>query len=293
MPITEILVCANGPGLLESRLKLALQVGRAFQSRIEVVFFREAQNPSAVPSYEAGFNASPRHDLARSAWDEEAGRLARAKETYDRCMKPGHTALTEGSEPADAHVASWSEVRGSAADLFPSRARACDLVVAGGPGSDASSSTLDDEISAMALLASGRMTLLAPRPGHLQDDIFRSVLIAWDDSAAVSRTLAQAMPLVTAAREVRLFVGETSPEGATRCNDILSYLRRKGTHPTVERSVPALYTIRETLVQQAWALGASLIVMGAYKHSRTREILLGGTTRHVIQHAGCAVLMAS
>ena len=293
MSMTEILVCANGPGLLESRLKLAFQVARAFKSRIEVVFFRDAQNPSAVPLYEAGFNASPRHDLARSTWDEEAGRLARAKETFNRCVTSGHTALAGISEAAGAPAASWSEVMGSAADLFPSRARACDLVVAGGPGGDASSSTLDDEISAMALLASGRMTLLAPRPEHLPDDILRSVLIAWDDSAAVSRTLAQAMPLVAAAREVRLFVGETSPESATRCNDVLSYLRRKGTHPTVARSVPALHTIRETLVQQARAWGVSLIVMGSYKHSRTREILLGGTTRHVIQHAGCAVLMAN
>jgi nucleotide-binding universal stress UspA family protein len=292
MSVTEILVCANGPGLLESRLKLASQVARAFKSRVEVVFFREAQNPPAIPLYEAGFNSSPRHDLARSAWDEEADRVAHAKETFDRCVKSGHTALAGISEAAGTPAASWSEVMGSAADLFPSRARGCDLVVAGGPGGDASSSTLDDEISAMALLASGRLTLLAPRPGHLPDNLFRSVLIAWDDSAAASRTLAQAMPLVAAAQEVRLFVGETSPESAVRCNDILSYLRRKGVHPTVERSVPALHTIRETLVQQAQALGVSLIVMGAYKHSRTREILLGGTTRHVIQHAGCAVLMA-
>ena len=293
MPVTELLVCANGPGLLESRLKLAFQVAGAFKAHVEVVFFREAQNPSTVAADAIPFNASPRHDLAQSVWDEEAGRLARAKEIYDRCLASSNTASAERSEAAGTPAASWSEVMGNAAGLFPSRARACDLVVAGGPGWDASSSTLDDEISAMALLASGRMTLLAPRPEHLPDDILRSVLIAWDDSAAASRTLAQAMPLVTAAKEVRLFVGETSPEGDTRCNDILGYLRRKGARPSVVRSVPVLHTVRETLVRQARELGASLIVMGSYKHSRTREILLGGTTRHVIQHAGCAVLMAN
>jgi nucleotide-binding universal stress UspA family protein len=47
------------------------------------------------------------------------------------------------------------------------------------------------------------------------------------------------------------------------------------------------------LVQQARGLGMSLIVIGSYKHSRTREISFGGTTRHVIQHAGCAILMAN
>ena len=57
--------------------------------------------------------------------------------------------------------------------------------------------------------------------------------------------------------------------------------------------MPALHTIRETLVRQAREQGVSLIVMGSYKHSRTREILFGGTTRYVIQHAGCVVLMAN
>ena len=208
--------------------------------------------------------------------------MARAKDVFDRRMASAGT-----------HTARWSAVAGSVADLLPSHARACDLIVAGGPGEGSSSSTLDDAVSATALLSSGRMTLLAPRPGHLKGDIFRSVLIAWDDSAAVSRTMAQAMPLIAAAGEVRLFIGETSPESVTPCNAILAYLRRKGVHPGIVRAAPAFRTVRETLVQQARELEASLNVMGAYKHSRAREILLGGTTRYVIQHAGCAVLMVN
>ncbi len=292
MPITEILVCANGPGVLESRLRIARRVADTFGSHIEVIFFREAQNPAAVPVMGAAFNDSPQHDLARSVWDKETDQMDRAKDAYDQWIA-SNDAASGTMASADTRTATWSEVMGSAADLLPSRARACDLIVAGGPGEDASLSTLDDEISAISLLSSGRMTFLAPRPGHVRRDILRSVLIAWDDSAAVSRTMAQAMPLIAAAGEVRLFIGETSPERVTPCNDILSYLRRKGVHPMIVRSVPALQTVRETLVQQARELGASLIIMGAYKHSRTREILLGGTTRYVIQHAGCAVLMAS
>lgn len=282
MPITDILVCANGPGLLESRLDLASQLAGALRSSIEVIFFQEAQDPATIPVMGPAFNYSPEHDLARSAWEKEAGQMARAKDAFHRWMAS-----------VSAHNARWSEAAGSATDLFPSRARACDLIVAGGPSEDASSPTLDDEISAMALLSSGRTTLLAPSPGQRQSDIFRNVLIAWDDSAAVSRTLAQAMPLIAAARKVTLFIGETSPDSVTPCNDILAYLRRKGIEPEISRHVPALHTIRETLVRQARELGVSLIIMGSYKHSRTREILFGGTTRYVIQHAGCAVLMAN
>ena len=42
----------------------------------------------------------------------------------------------------------------------------------------------------------------------------------------------------------------------------------------------------------AAAAGATLLVMGAYTHSRVRQQLLGGVTRHVLAHAETPVLMA-
>ena len=122
MPVTEILVCANGPGLLESRLGIARQVADRFASHVEVVFFREAQNPAAVPAMGTAFNASPQHDLAQPAWDREMGQMAHAKEAYDRWVASAGTP-----------TARWSAIAGSAAALLPSRARACDLIVAGVP----------------------------------------------------------------------------------------------------------------------------------------------------------------
>ena len=292
MTVTEILVCANGPGLLESRIRIARQLADRLEAHVEVVFYREAPDPATVPSMASGFNYFPQqHDAAQSVWDEEMAHADRAKDVYDRCMAPNEAGSATSKPSAAARNATWSQIVGKPADLLPSRARACDLIVAGGPSDSASSSTLDDEISAIALLSSGRLVLLAPSPEHLEGDILRSVLIAWDDDAAASRAIAQAMPLIAAAGEVKLFIGEPSPETETPCSDILSYLRQKGVQPHVVRSAPVLHTVRRTLVQQATELSASLIIMGAYNHSRSREILLGGATRYVIQHAGCAVLM--
>ena len=40
-------------------------------------------------------------------------------------------------------------------------------------------------------------------------------------------------------------------------------------------------------------LNAGLLVMGAYGHSRMREVVMGGATRHMLTHpTGCAVLLA-
>jgi nucleotide-binding universal stress UspA family protein len=49
----------------------------------------------------------------------------------------------------------------------------------------------------------------------------------------------------------------------------------------------------ELLLAQAVAHEADLLVMGAYGHSRLRELILGGATRHVIRHAELPVLFSS
>ena len=48
----------------------------------------------------------------------------------------------------------------------------------------------------------------------------------------------------------------------------------------------------EALLNQAYAMHADLLVMGAWGHSRMTELILGGTTRHVLEHAQLPVLMA-
>jgi len=45
------------------------------------------------------------------------------------------------------------------------------------------------------------------------------------------------------------------------------------------------------ILKTAGEIGADLLVMGAYGHSRIRELILGGATRHVILNAQLAVMM--
>ena len=294
MPFDDVLICANGPGLIESRLELASQLTNRFECHVRAVFFRSALDPLSTNADAIPFNdVSAQQDTLTRAWNDEAVEIQKAKNAYIRWSTL--RGLSTASAPDDPQMGkvSWTEIVGKPVDQLPSYARACDLIIAGGPGENSSESTLDDEISRIALLTSGRTTLFAPRAGNASEDVLRSVLIAWDDGHAVSRTIAQAMPLILAAQSVTLFICETSPQHAIPCNAMLAYLRRKGVKPTIVTAEPAVRTVRQTLVQKALELGVSLIVMGAYEHSRAREILLGGTTQYVIQHAHCPVLMTS
>jgi nucleotide-binding universal stress UspA family protein len=49
----------------------------------------------------------------------------------------------------------------------------------------------------------------------------------------------------------------------------------------------------EALLAHAAALGADLLVMGAYGHARLRELVFGGATRHVLRAASLPVLFGS
>jgi nucleotide-binding universal stress UspA family protein len=46
------------------------------------------------------------------------------------------------------------------------------------------------------------------------------------------------------------------------------------------------------LLSAAADFGADLIGMGAYSHSRLRQLILGGVTRHVLQNSNVPILMA-
>ena len=50
--------------------------------------------------------------------------------------------------------------------------------------------------------------------------------------------------------------------------------------------------VGQILLEKVGEIGADLLVMGAYGHSRLREMILGGATREVLGHAALPVLMA-
>jgi nucleotide-binding universal stress UspA family protein len=53
-----------------------------------------------------------------------------------------------------------------------------------------------------------------------------------------------------------------------------------------------ILAVSDTVLAQVAALDADLLVMGAYGHSRLREMILGGVTRDVLRNMNVPVLMS-
>jgi nucleotide-binding universal stress UspA family protein len=144
-------------------------------------------------------------------------------------------------------------------------------------------------------LASGRPVLVVPYAGHFAT-VGRNVVVAWNAGREAARAVADAMPLLAAAEAVTVLavdpqIGPTA-QGELPGADIALHLARHGVAAQTERTVSADVPIGEVLLSRLADLGADLLVMGAYGHSRTRELLLGGATRSILASMTVPVLMS-
>jgi nucleotide-binding universal stress UspA family protein len=142
-------------------------------------------------------------------------------------------------------------------------------------------------------LGVGRPVLIVPRYGTFET-VGERVLIAWNGSREATRAVHDAMPLLRLAGKVTVLSidPEPGPEPRVPGADIARHLARHGIAAEVD-FVPGLdIEVGDVLLSRAADLGIDLIVMGAYGHSRLREMVLGGATRHMLQHMTAPVLMA-
>ena len=119
----------------------------------------------------------------------------------------------------------------------------------------------------------------------------RKVAVAWDGSAEAAYALRCAVPLLGAGAEVTVLTVEDAPE-AYPATDAVAYLSRHGVRAEMQ-VLQRLGAIEGTLARELVLLETELLVMGAFTHSRLREFLFGGVTRHFLEcKEGPALLLA-
>ncbi|WP_421726620.1 universal stress protein [Bauldia sp.] len=142
------------------------------------------------------------------------------------------------------------------------------------------------------LFQAGVPTLIAPYAGSEDFDTDVAV-VAWNGSPAAGRSVRAAMPLLSMAKEVVVvIVDEGRPIAGEPGADIGAYLARHDLAVTVRTIDNYPGGSGEAILSFAADARASWLVMGGYGHSRLREFLLGGATRHILANATLPVLMS-
>ena len=146
------------------------------------------------------------------------------------------------------------------------------------------------------VLAGARPTLVLPHAGGF-DIVGSCVLVAWDDSREASRALSDALPLLRLAGRVHVESWSEGPDDhddkalRRRLDALHGWLARQGVCAEL-RIEPADSRVAEAMLSRASDLGADLIVMGAYGHSRWAERVLGGATHGLLASMTVPLLMS-
>ena len=142
------------------------------------------------------------------------------------------------------------------------------------------------------LIGTDKPALILPFAGRFET-ISRDVLIGWNATPQAARAVTAALPWLRRARRVHVLEAECEPaQHHTGELDIAQYLQFHGIVPALHRHRTSPTDAGEFLLSFASEVGADLLVMGCYGHSRARELMLGGASRSVLKSMTLPVLMA-
>ncbi len=145
------------------------------------------------------------------------------------------------------------------------------------------------------VLECGRPVLLMPNSGGAVE-FGKRIVVAWNGRREAARAVFDALPLLKAAQEVVVVWVNPQEEGEAAGElpgaDICAALARHGVECEATQNIRPTANVGEALLSTVKNNAADMLVMGCYGHSRMREFVFGGATRHILHHAPVPVLMA-
>lgn len=275
-----ILVPTQHIATMKSALETAVLLARRTGAYIEGFPLRIAIPPYVVAELTAGLTMDT-YDAQR---EEEIAGLRRVFETFmqEHDIPPSGTA---GNRPCFGWLAAAPEDE----SFIGSHGRAFDITVIS--RLDADSTGLHRRAIETALFESGRPVLLAPPAASKQ--IASNIMIHWNGSTEQARANAFAMPLLHLADRVTVLtvIGGQDVPGPS-ADYILRQLQHNGITAKPVRVKLGDRDTGEAVLDAARAEGCDLLIKGAFTRNRLRQMIFGGATSHIMEHADLPVLMA-
>ncbi len=275
MAIKDILLQVDNRKSFDARMKYAANLARDHGAHIIGLYL---MSNWTVPAYVEG-------QIPVDVLEQQAKRAGLAAMEAEQ--------LFESHVKQQGLLAEWRVAEGNPLDQLVLSARYVDLVIVGQPEKDVPE-ILELTYADSVALESGRPVLVVPFIGVGQLNIDR-VLIAWNGSRESVRAVNDALPLLKRAKDV-FVVAVNLPKELQDSDvpgaDISLHLSRHGVNVQSESINGADISVGDVLLSRCADKSVDLIVMGAYGHSRFRELVLGGTTRHLLDHMTVPVLFS-
>ncbi len=172
-------------------------------------------------------------------------------------------------------------------------ARVADVTIVGQADPEWAVAAMTEGPEGLALTC-GRPVLVIPSRGDFVD-AGRRIVVAWNGRREAARAAFDALPLLQAAESVRVLwirPDDSGEGGDVPAADLATALARHKVRCEAAETARLEAGVGETLLASVRDARADLLVMGCYGHSRFRELILGGATRHVLKAMTVPVLMS-
>jgi len=218
---------------------------------------------------------------------ESTDRAHAVRAMFEKFVAREGVEITDSRRAMTTPTASFAVVTGREEDLVAQQARLADLTIVPHPeaGEDVSSS---DALHAV-LFDSGRPVMIAPH--NAPTSLGSRICIAWNGTAESAAAVLAAIPWMQRATAVRVLTSDEYHRRGPLAADLIDYLALHGISPDVATFKAIDREVGAGLLAAARDFNADLLAMGAYSHSRLRQLILGGVTRHVLEKATIPVMM--
>ena len=284
MPIRRLLLPLTGTAAGEAALGSALLVARMWNAHLTALHVR-TDSRDVAPLAGEGLSGAMIEEMMSATEKESSERSDAVRNLFDRFVaQHGVTVAEPGARGATAN---FHGAMGREEDLVAQLARLADLTVVPHPdsGDDVSSS---DALHAV-LFDSGRPVLIAPQKAPIA--IGTRVCVAWNGTAESAAAVQAAIPWMQRAQAVRILYSSDYQRRGPGAPEVASYLLLHDIHAETVAFKPIDRDVGRGLLAAAVDFGSDLLAMGAYSHSRIRQLILGGVTRHVLEKSTIPVMM--
>lgn len=290
MPYRKLLLPVIGTEAGEAAIATAFHAARIWKAHVHGLHVR-IDPRDVAPLAGEGLSGAMIEEMMSATERESAERARGVQSLFSRYVEEhGIPVVTDPAAAftAGAVTASFGSVVGREEDVVAQQARLSDFVVLAHPeaGDDVSTS---DALHAV-LFDSGRPVMVAPRVPPEQ--LGRRVCVAWNGTAESAAAVAGGLPWLEHAEVVRVLHAEEYQRRGPDVTGLIDYLAWHGVKAETKQFKPVGNSVGAGLLAAAKEAEADLLVMGAYSHSRLRQLILGGVTRHVLEHAGLTLLMS-
>jgi len=285
MSIRTILVPVRGDGKGDGVLDHAATLAAPFDAHLNVLHCRS--NPEDLIPYSTVITDAMRATIVAAARTSAADEEARVQGLFMDYLESRNIILVEEPPvPAGRVSASWHEVNGRQPAVVAVHGRLADVIAVARPEiGGGGHQTLES-----ALLETGQLVLMCP-PKPVTS-IGRHVCVGWNGSAEAARAVAAGMALLAKAEKVTILSAPESMEDKLTVADLIAHL---GWHD-ITAEVTTINAsggneVGNMLLAETGRAGGDVLLIGGYGHSRRRELIMGGVTRYIIEHADIPVLM--